>query len=524
MKKTYRTMKKFLLIPIAVNQVEYLLSVNINSEKYYEYMVPQEETNAIYSFQYYAALPIEPESEVVLEGEFSDAFWNAIAFSDTVPENVSRHPVIHFAPNTGWMNDPNGFFYQDGVYHLYFQHNPMNKIWGNMSWGHATSKDLLHWEQREDVMFPDTEGTMFSGCAVLNDRGMLNLPQHCPLFFYTCAGGTSNWSQGQPHTQQIAWSPDQGNTLVKMESIVVKEICEGNRDPKVYWHEETQGYYMVLYLEKYEFAILRSENLRDWNLTQQFVLDGAWECPDLRKLPTDNGESAWIFWCADGYYWVGDFDGYVFKPVSKRKKAYMTVLPYAAQTCVGENRVISIPWMRTENSTKTYTGIMGLPRELILVREQEELCLQLRPVKEMLEHRKAISWKKKEPFTVEVDINSAVEIEINVKDENVQVQFGKTKVQWNKETNDLFISNCVFQKNRNEWRNTEEEEQISKIEKIHLGRKPTKMDLLFDEEILEITIDNGFECIAVELEKIDAAQTESVIVQGCKDANLYEIK
>lgn len=521
--KIYETTKKYILIPVAVNQEERILSISINSKKIYEYMVPQRENSGIYSFQYYAALPVEPGSEVSLEGEFSEPFWNAIAFSDTIPQNASKRPVIHFVPNTGWINDPNGFYYQDGIYHLYFQHNPMNKIWGNMSWGHATSKDLLHWEQWEDVMFPDEKGTMFSGCAILNDREMLNLSSHCPVFFYTCAGGTSAWSQGQPHIQRAAWSPDQGNTLVKMESVVIKEICEGNRDPKVYWHEETQGYYMVLYLEKYEFAILRSKNLKDWKLSQRFVLEGAWECPDLRKIPIDGGGDAWVFWCADGYYWIGDFDGYVFTPASKRKQAYMTVLPYAAQTCAREDRIISIPWLRTENSTKTYTGVMGLPRELILVGGQENLCLQLKPVRELLEHRKEILWKTRKPYTAEFDANKALEVEINIIGDNFYVQFEKTKIEWNKETNMLSISNCVFQKNRKEWRKTGEE-TIGKIESIYLGKKPDKIDILIDREILEITIENGLGCIAVELEKTDDVETGYIIVKGCEDANLYEIK
>lgn len=525
MKKIYQNKERFLLIPIAVKQTECLLSVTINSKKCFEYMIPQGESTGIYNFQYYAAIPVESESEVILEGEFSKPFWDAIAFSDTVPKNESEHPVVHFAPNTGWMNDPNGFFYQDGVYHLYFQHNPMNKIWGNMSWGHATSMDLLHWEQQEDVMFPDERGTMFSGCAVLNDKKMLNLPEHCPLFFYTCAGGTSNWSEGRPYTQQLAWSPDKGKTLIKMNSPVVNQICDGNRDPKIYWHEESKGYYMILYLDKNEFAILRSDNLMNWRLTQQFSLDGAWECPDLRSISTKDGESAWVFWCADGYYWIGDFDGYLFTPISERKEAYLTALPYAAQTCVGEERVISIPWMRTENAVKPYTGIMGLPRELGLVREQEELLLQLKPVKELLEHRKEILWQSEGPLTTEINFDYAIEVEINVENEQgFQMQLGKTEVSWNKKDNELLISNCVFQHSRSEWRNVGGEVEEGKIKKINLHREPAKIDLLIDKEILEITMDNGLECVAVELEQTNNTNMETVTVVGGKEIKLYEVK
>ena len=156
-----------------------------------------------------------------------------------------ERPCYHVTGGSGWINDPNGLIYSEGKYHLYFQHNPVDVNWGNMSWGHAESTDLLHWVQKEDVMFPDENGTMFSGCAILNERGLLGLPKDTPVFFYTVAGSASEWSKGKKFVQRIAYSTDQGETLTKIEENVLEHIEADNRDPKVYWHEEKQLYYMV---------------------------------------------------------------------------------------------------------------------------------------------------------------------------------------------------------------------------------------------------------------------------------------
>ena len=119
------------------------------------------------------------------------------------------------------MNDPNGLVYAEGVYHLYFQHNPFDVQWENMSWGHAVSRDLLHWEQKDDVLFPDETGTMFSGSGIVNDRKMLGLPEDALVFFYTAAGNNNKWSAGKQFTQRIAYSTDGGGR----HSIKLTKVC-----------------------------------------------------------------------------------------------------------------------------------------------------------------------------------------------------------------------------------------------------------------------------------------------------------
>ena len=189
--------------------------------KLFEFQIPAGQTeDETYPVSYYARFPVKQftDKTLILRGDLGRAFFDGIRNED-VPAaekkyfcngqgEAFRRPSIHFTPQTGWMNDPNGLVYADGVYHLYFQHNPFDVQWENMSWGHAVSKDLLHWEQKDDVLFPDETGTMFSGSGIVNDRKMLGLPEDALVFFYTAAGNNNKWSAGKQFTQRIAYSTD----------------------------------------------------------------------------------------------------------------------------------------------------------------------------------------------------------------------------------------------------------------------------------------------------------------------------
>lgn len=165
--------------------------------------------------------------------------------------------------NTGWINDPNGL-----IYYLYFQYNPFDTKWENMCWGHVISKDLLHWEQKETVLYPDQDGPIFSGSGIVNENALLGLPKDAYIYFYTSAGGKSEWSKDKLPVQKIAYSIDGGNTLHKKDGCIVEHICDENRDPKVYWHEQSKAYIMLLYLTNNDYAILRSVDLPAYkNLT-----------------------------------------------------------------------------------------------------------------------------------------------------------------------------------------------------------------------------------------------------------------
>ena len=184
------------------------------------------------------------------------------------------------------------------------------------------------------------------------------------MFYYTAAGGSNKWSvdAGNKHTQWLAVSYDGGDTLEKKQEIL-GHIKGENRDPKVFYHKESDSYIMALYLEENEFAIYRSDDMIHWTESQRFEAEGMWECPNLFKLQVEGEpeEYHWVFWSADGYYMTGSFDGYKFTPDSEVLMAYETKLPYAAQTYEGvEDRTILVSWLRTENDRGGYRGMMAI--------------------------------------------------------------------------------------------------------------------------------------------------------------------
>ncbi len=300
-------------------------------------------------------------------------------------------PLVHFAPFFGWLNDPNGLIYHDGIYELYYQHNPEGTEWNRMTWGHACSTDLLNWEEKGDVLFPDENGTMFSGCAISNEHELLGLPKEAIIYFYTAAGHHSAESMGKPFSIRMAVSLDGGNSLTKCDGEVIPSPGWESRDPKVFYHAETGAYIMVLWIADNIFGIWRSENLKEFRQTQVVSLDGGFECPDLFELPVYdvNGsllEKKYVFWAADGSYYVGSFDGYCFRQEQERKHAYLktpggslpgNTLSYAAQSYYGiPGRIISVSWLRTRSIADTTTGVMSLPRELSLVKKGTEYLLR----------------------------------------------------------------------------------------------------------------------------------------------------
>jgi len=343
--------------------VETVEFYNENDEKCYEFRIPIEG-----KYLYTQTIPYKFNLE---DRERSAGF--------------NRRPAIHLSEEYGWINDPNGLVYDEGIYHFYYQYNPFGIRWENMCWGHAISDDLIHWKRLDPVMYPDKFGTIFSGCGLKNDRGLLGLSKDALLFFYTVAGNANDWSKGRAFEQRIAYSLDGGNTLVKMPSACIGEMEEGTRDPKIFWHEETNSYVMVLYIYKNEFAIFRSVDLQNWEESDRFSFDKAWECPNLFKLKADDGTEKWVFWSADGFYYIGEFDGYKFQSDGKRHNAYLKDLPYAAQTYAGADSVISVPWLRMQNAGRLYTGAFGIPVEFSLRRKADDYVLIQWPVKQLFD-------------------------------------------------------------------------------------------------------------------------------------------
>ena len=327
-------------------------------------------------------------SSIEVRCSLPDSMLSGLRFHDARPDTACPcRPLVHYTAPTGWINDPNGLVFADGIWHLYHQWNPYGTEWGNMHWGHAVSRNLITWEHKGIAMEPDEFGTVFSGCGYQDHENTAGFGKGTLLFFYTASGGCNQWSvdAGNQHNQHLAVSTDGGETLLK-KGPVIDHIKNGNRDPKVFYHSDSKAYIMVLFLDDYEFALFRSQDLVHWKESQRFSVLGMRECPDLYELPVDNepGRKKWVFWSADGFYLTGRFDGYRFDPESEMLSAYATKLPYAAQTYAGvKNRKISIAWLRTENDRENFRGMMSVPAELSLFSESDRYRIRFQPVREL---------------------------------------------------------------------------------------------------------------------------------------------
>lgn len=300
---------------------------------------------------------------------------------------------FHFSPKRGWANDPNGMVFFNGEYHLFFQHNPYGWNWGNMHWGHAVSKDMVHWEELGDKLMPDNLGPIFSGSAVVdtdNTSGFGTKEKPPLVLIYTAAGN--------PTTQCIAYSTD-GRTFTKYDkNPVVKQVTGGNRDPKVMWHAATKRWVMVLYVElkgKHTIHFFTSPNLKDWTLAS--VLDGGtngkdgylFECPDLFELPIDGDAKnrKWVLLGANSEYALGTFDGTAFKPEKTWLPGHRGRGFYAPQTFsdipTSDGRRIQIGWFQTATPGMPFNQSMSIPQELKLVTTPDAPRLSRTPVKEL---------------------------------------------------------------------------------------------------------------------------------------------
>jgi sucrose-6-phosphate hydrolase SacC (GH32 family) len=298
----------------------------------------------------------------------------------------ANRPQLHFTPRRGWHNDPNGLIYYEGEYHLFFQHNPYERDWGNMHWGHAVSKDLIHWEELPLALFPDEHGTMFSGSAVIdygNTAGFNSGKTPAMIAVYTA-------DNPGKQIQCIAYSLDRGRTWTKYKGNPVIDSGEkwnsrDTRDPKVFRYEPNSEWVLALN-ERDGHSIYTSPNLKDW--TYESHTAGFWECPELFELPVDgdNDNRKWVMYGASGTYMIGSFDGRKFTPEAG-KYYYTTGSLYAAQTFTNipeaDGRRIQIGWGRITHPGMPFKSLMLLPTELTLRTTKDGVRLFSYPVKEV---------------------------------------------------------------------------------------------------------------------------------------------
>lgn len=335
---------------------------------------------------------------VTLSYEGSEESLQQIYQADTIMGEHQMYrernrPRYHFTTRRGWVNDPNGLIYHDGEYHLFYQHNPYEREWENMHWGHAVSKDLLHWTELNDALYPDALGTMFSGSAVYdkdNTSGFGSKSNPPMVFAYTC--------DGHHQTQALAYSLDKGRTLRKYKGNPIIDSFEkwksrDTRDPRLFWYEPDRQWVMVLN-ERDGHSIYTSKTMRDWMF--QSHVRGFWECPDLFPLPVDGDSSRqmWVMYGASSTYMLGTFDGKTFIPQSGKYR-YTAGRIYAAQTVTDapDGRRIQIGWGRVGHPDMPFNGMMLLPTELTLRTTRDGVRLASKPVAEVknLLHRQYAS-------------------------------------------------------------------------------------------------------------------------------------
>lgn len=312
-----------------------------------------------------------------------------ITLAHTIPDtdqiyHEKNRPQYHFTTRRGWINDPNGLIYKDGEYHLFYQHNPYERDWENMHWGHAVSPDLIHWTELATALHPDTIGTMFSGSAIIdfdNTSGFGSKENPPMVVAYTA-------ETGDRQVQCIAYSLDNGRTFTKYKGNPVidsKEIWDSRdtRDPKLLRYGD---HWVMVLNERDGHSFYTSKNLRDW--TYKSHTGGFWECPDLFELPVDGdtGNKMWVLYGASGTYMLGEFDGERFTPRSG-KHAYTRGSIYAAQTFnnipAKDGRRIQIGWSRISHPGMHFNGMMLLPTELTLRTTKDGVRLISQPVKEV---------------------------------------------------------------------------------------------------------------------------------------------
>ena len=307
------------------------------------------------------------------------AVWKLIKTSNAVDmtNREKFRPLYHHTPAYGWMNDPNGLFYKEGVWHLYFQYNPYGSQWENMTWGHSTSTDLIHWKFEGEAIEPDALGTIFSGCSVVDSANTAGFGPGAVIAYYTSAG--------KAQKQSMAYSTDNGKTFTKYADnpVLVSDIPDF-RDPHIIWYAPTKSWILIV-SEKQHMKIFSSKNLKDWTFESDFgegygSHSGVWECPDL----LDMGNGKWVLVCninpggpsggSATQYFTGSFDGHKFtcdtdpsvtKWMDWGKDHYATVTFNNAP----DGRHVAIPWMSNwqyaaQVPTKQYRSANGIARDL----------------------------------------------------------------------------------------------------------------------------------------------------------------
>ena len=370
--------------------------------------------------------------------------WKRMTYSDTFDtKNVEKHrPLYHHTPQYGWMNDPNGMFYKDGVWHLCYQFNPYGSQWENLSWGHSTSTDLINWKAEPTALEPDALGMMFSGCCVVDKNNTAGFGKDAIIALYTTAGARQ--------TQSLAYSTDGGKTFTKYaDNPIITSNVPDFRDPHVFWNEEA-GFWNMILAAGQQMSIYSSKDLKEWKHESDFGAEygnhvGVWECPDLMKMNVKGtNKDKWMLICninpggpfggSATQYFIGQFDGHKFtcedepsetKWMDYGKDHYATITFDNAP----EGRHVGIAWMSNwqyanQVPTKQYRSANSIVRDFGLFEYKGETYCSITPAKEMLAARGARVSQPTEACEIVVTVKGDAQITLrNAKGERVVMTY-----------------------------------------------------------------------------------------------------
>jgi fructan beta-fructosidase len=465
-------------------------------------------------------------------------------------------PQFHFTAKKNWINDPNGLVYLDGEYHLFFQHNPFGTQWGHMSWGHAVSKDMLHWTELPVAIPEGEDDAIFSGSAVFdkdNTSGLGTLENPPIIAIYT-----SNSDAKKIQTQAIAFSLDKGRTFTKYAHNPVIDLkLEHFRDPKVFWDAERKNWVMVIALPKErKISIYTSPNLINWTHQSDFGPQGAvggdWECPDLVELSIDgvSKEKAWVLLVSlnpggiEGgsgtQYFVGDFNGKEFIPNNNSDKPLW--VDYGRDNYAGvtfnnlpDDRKVFIGWMVSwayaSSLPKTaWTGAMTVPRELSLQKAGNSLALVSKPIRELesLQVKQlfsATNLKMKDYGFIKKVSGKELDISFNIipgksKKSWINVLAGKkefTQIGYDADSGEVFLN-----------RGTSSESMaildLLGVQKAPLGKvEKVRLRILVDRSSVEVFVNDG-QFVMTDVTFPDSQKSDGVaIFSENKDARITDL-
>ena len=446
------------------------------------------------------------------------------ASSDKLAYTEEYRPQFHFSPSVNWINDPNGLVYLDGEYHLFYQHNPYGTTWGHMSWGHAVTKDLLHWEHLPVAIteYPDPltgDSTMiFSGTAVIDKNNTSGLceSKDCMVAIYT--SHVHAMGNGKMQHQSLAYSNDKGRTWKRYEKNPILDIKRKDfRDPKVFWYEPEQKWVMALVIpDLYKVQLYQSKNLINWKLMSEFGGIGdtlrIWECPDLYQLPIDNepGKKKWVLSLSGSHpqgsafvgmqYFVGEFDGAKF--IVDDLKQSPRYVDYGKDFYAGivynnileeDGRTIMIGWANNwtygnQMPTSPWRGAMALPRVLSLRKQPEGYQLIQKPIAAIGTLRRAeiaegtdISGKTLE-LEIEIQVDASKEAGVKI----LKSVEEETIIGYHAETSELFLDRTRSGK-------IEFNKDFGSVERVHVNpiEGIIKLHVFIDHSLVEIFVNDG---------------------------------